>query len=82
MGRIKADPVDIAFRAWANLDDAQKQRLADRVAGYQEARGVVAIPAPRTRQRKMKPDAITGAIAKEHDRLNVDRNRSTHVAEG
>lgn len=40
MSRRKSDPVDIAFRAWAALDTEGKQRLADRMAGYQQAMGV------------------------------------------
>lgn len=62
MPRLKADPVDIAFRAWAALDTEGKQRLADRIAGYQEAMGVVAAPAPKVRQRKAKEPAM-GALA-------------------
>lgn len=58
MPRLKSDPVDIAFRAWAALDTDQKQRLADRVAGYQEAMGVIngtETPQIRTRRRRSKP---------------------------
>lgn len=61
--RRKSDPVDIAFRAWVQLDEAGKQRLADRQSGFMEAVSQAnwpdGKPAPRVRQRKAKHIDIT-----------------------
>lgn len=59
MSRRKADPVDIAFRAWAQLDDKQRDGFERKVEGYWEAIRKFSLdgvtpkaPAPRVRQRK------------------------------
>lgn len=77
MSRRKPDPVDIAFRAWAALDENQQARFADNVAGYQAAKGLAAAPAPRVRQRRAKVEAIPKDVQPKGDPY-----RSTHVAEG
>lgn len=85
MSRRKSDPVDIAFRAWAALDTEGKQRLADRMAGYQQAMGVEperVAPRARQRQSKAKVDGMPRPGASPHISDEDGFTASQQIAKG